>query len=94
MPSNITSQQFAQQRVEEKLFPKKLQKAVEIAEERDKSFGYKVRKKLDPGEIKFFASNPKTPGYADFKTTSIVLNPFSSLDANRLSFLVDNEAIR
>lgn len=94
MADNKTPKEFAQKRVSDILFPKKLQEAVDIAAERNKSFGYKVRKKLFPGEIEFFKKNPNTPGYASFETDSIVLNPFTSLDAKQLSSLVDNEAIR
>jgi len=94
MADNKTPTEFAQKRVDDMMFPKKLQEAVKIAEGRNKSFGYKVRKKLFPGEIEFFKKNPKTPGYASFETDSIVLNPFTTLDAKRLSSLVDNEAIR
>lgn len=94
MADNQTPKEFAQKRVSDILFPKKLQEAVDIAAERNKSFGYKVRKKLFPSEIEFFKKNPNTPGYASFETDSIVLNPFTSLDAKRLSYLVDNEGIR
>tara|TARA_R100001015_G_C4618454_1_gene174936 strand:- start:302 stop:793 length:492 start_codon:yes stop_codon:yes gene_type:complete len=94
MADNKTPKEFAQQRVNDIMFPKKLQEAVKIADERNKSFGYKVRKKLGAGEIEFFKKNPNTAGYASFETDSIVLNPFTTLDAEQLSFLVDNEAIR
>jgi hypothetical protein len=94
MADNKTPKEFAQKRAAAIMFPKKLQEAVKIAEKRNKSFGYKVRKKLGRREMEFFARNPNTPGYASFETDSIVLNPFTTLDAERLSFLVDNEAIR
>lgn len=94
MADNKTPKEFAQKRVNDILFPKKLKEAVKIADKRNKTFGYKVREKLFPGEIQFFKKNPDTPGYASFETNSIVLNPFTNLDAERLSSLVDNEAIR
>ena len=94
MADNKTAQEYAQKRVDEMLFPKRLQEATQIAMERGKNFGYKVRNKLFPGEVDFFKQNPQTPGYADFESGSVVLNPFSKLSSKELSFLVDNESIR
>ena len=58
MADNKTPREFAQKRANDMMFPKKLQEAVKIAEGRNKSFGYKVRKKLFPGEIEFFKKKP------------------------------------
>jgi hypothetical protein len=94
MPDNQTPQQYAKKRVDEILFPKRLKEATKSAMKRGKNFGYKVRTKLFPGEIEFFKKNPKTPGYADFQSDSVVLNPFSTLPAEQLTYLIDNESIR
>tara|TARA_R110000772_G_C13002268_1_gene408363 strand:+ start:45 stop:536 length:492 start_codon:yes stop_codon:yes gene_type:complete len=94
MQNNITPQQWAQNRADEKMFPKRLQEANNMAMKRGKNFGYQVRPKLYRGEIEYFKKNPNTPGYADFSSDSIVLNPFSTLPAEQLTHLVDNESIR
>ncbi len=91
---NLSPAAYATKRVDEILFPKRLQEATQMAMERGKNFGYKVRTKLYPGEIEFFKKNPETPGYADFQSDSIALNPFSTLPAEELTYLVDNESIR
>jgi len=90
----MTPEEYANKRADEMLFPKRLQEANEMAMKRGKNFGYQVRPKLFPGEIEYFKKNPNTPGYADFESDSIVLNPFSTLPAEELTFLVDNESIR
>ena len=89
----MTPDEYANKRADEMLFPKRLQEANEMAMERGKNFGYQVRPKLFPGEIEYFKKNPDTPGYADFESESIVLNPFSTLPAEELTFLVDNQTI-
>ena len=94
MADNKTAQEYAKKRTDEMLFPKRLKEATEIAMKRGKNLGYKVRTKLFPGEVEFFEKNPNTPGYADFQSDSVVLNPFSTLPAEQLSYLVDNESIR
>jgi|TARA_R110002110_G_scaffold163133_2_gene362739 hypothetical protein len=90
----MTPEEYSNKRADEMLFPKRLQEANEMAMKRGKNLGYQVRPKLFPGEIEYFKKNPNTPGYADFESDSIVLNPFSTLPAEQLTFLVDNESLR
>ena len=69
--------------------------AQEYAQKRasDKLFGFSIRRKLYPGEDKFFMKRPEVAGMAAEDNT-IILNPYSPLSKKQLGAVAENEALR
>jgi uncharacterized protein YwbE len=61
--------------------------------EDDTTYSYPLRKKLYPGEDKFFKENPNVGGMAA-EDQSVILNPYSSLNDKEKQSIIINETAR